>query len=190
MKNDTSRFSIRRAEPGDYQAFASTFAGERAYSGTLQMPFPSQDSWRKRLAEPDPNSVVLVVEAEGEVIANAGLHPAQPVDIRRRRHAMTLGITVRDDWQGKGAGTKLMSALVDLADNWFGALRLELTVYTDNAAAIALYRKFGFTVEGTHRAYALRAGRLVDTYAMARLHPHPPSLAPANDTEPKVAATS
>ena len=189
MIDEDKRFHIRRAEPGDYQAFAATFSGERTYRGTLQMPFPSQEMWKKRLAEPDPNSVVLVVEADGEVIANAGLHPAQSVDIRRRRHAMTFGMAVRDDWQGKGVGTKLMSALVDLADNWFGALRLELTVYTDNAPAIALYRKFGFEVEGTHRAYALRDGRLVDTYAMARLHPQPPSLAPANDTEPKVAAT-
>ena len=186
---EANRFTIRRAEPADYQAVATTFANERAYSGTLQMPFPSQELWKKRLAEPDSNNVMLVVEADGEVIANAGLHPALAGNIRRR-HAMTLGMTVRDDWQGKGAGTKLMSALVDLADNWFGALRLELTVYTDNVAAIALYRKFGFEVEGTHRAYALRGGVLVDAFAMARLHPHPPLLAPANDTEPQEAGTS
>ena len=39
--------------------------------------------------------------------------------------------------------------------------------------AIALYRKFGFETEGTHRCYALRAGRYVDAYAMARLKPKP-----------------
>ena len=55
-------------------------------------------------------------------------------------------------------------------------LRIELIVFTDNAAAIALYRKFGFELEGTHRAYALRDGRYVDALAMARLHPNPPRI--------------
>jgi putative acetyltransferase len=90
---------------------------------------------------------------------------------------------VRDDWQGRGVGTRLMTTLLDLADNWLGALRIELTVYTDNAGAIALYKKFGFLVEGTHRAFALREGQFVDALAMARLHPRPPQL-------PAVRATS
>jgi putative acetyltransferase len=44
-------------------------------------------------------------------------------------------------------------------------------VYTDNLAALALYRKFAFAIEGTCRAYAFREGSYVDAYAMARLHP-------------------
>jgi putative acetyltransferase len=42
-------------------------------------------------------------------------------------------------------------------------------VYTDNAAAIALYKKFGFEIEGTHRRYAFRNGEYVDAYSMAHL---------------------
>ena len=42
-------------------------------------------------------------------------------------------------------------------------------VYSDNAAAIALYRKFGFMVEGTHHRYALRDGVLVYSLTIARL---------------------
>jgi putative acetyltransferase len=63
-----------------------------------------------------------------------------------------------------------------------GVLRIELTVYTDNAPAIALYRKFGFVVEGCHRGYALRDGRYVDAFAMARLHPDPPTIAAAPES--------
>jgi hypothetical protein len=40
-----------------------------------------------------------------------------------------------------------------------------------NAAAIALYEKFGFEVEGTHRRLAFRDGEYVDAYSMARLKP-------------------
>jgi len=58
---------------------------------------------------------------------------------------------------------------LDLADNWLGMSRVELTVYTDNAAAIALYEKFGFEKEGTHRRYAFRDGAYVDAYSMARI---------------------
>jgi putative acetyltransferase len=46
---------------------------------------------------------------------------------------------------------------------------VELVVYADNAAGVALYEKFGFEVEGTHRRYAFRDGEYVDAYAMARL---------------------
>jgi putative acetyltransferase len=39
----------------------------------------------------------------------------------------------------------------------------------DNAPAIALYEKFGFEAEGTHRYFAFRNGEYVDAYSMARL---------------------
>ncbi|MNJ79511.1 putative acetyltransferase YhhY [compost metagenome] len=61
-----------------------------------------------------------------------------------------------------------MKAMIDLCDKWADIERIELTVFTDNQAAIALYRKFGFEIEGTSRAYAVRDGVLVDSYHMAR----------------------
>jgi putative acetyltransferase len=74
-------------------------------------------------------------------------------------------------WQGKGVGRALVGTMVDFADRWLPVTRLELTVFTDNERAIALYRSFGFEVEGTHRDYALRDGRHADVLAMARLKP-------------------
>jgi putative acetyltransferase len=62
-----------------------------------------------------------------------------------------------------------MEAALDLADNWLNLTRIALTVYTDNKAALALYKKFGFEIEGTHRRYAFRDGGYVDAYSMARI---------------------
>jgi putative acetyltransferase len=164
---------VRRAEPTDAEGIALTFRGRSAAAGTLQNPYPSIVYWRERLTTYAASNYIFVAVADGDVVGNCGLHGNKNP---RRQHVWGLGISVRDDWQGRGVGTRLMSTLIDLADNWLGALRLELTVYTDNAAAIAMYRKFGFEVEGTHRAFALREGQFVDSLAMARLHPRPPRL--------------
>jgi putative acetyltransferase len=154
-------------EPEDYEALHRIFGGPKAVAGTLQLPFPSAETWRKRLAEPPEGLYSLVACAGGEVVGSLALEtsPTRP----RMRHTGTIGMAVRDDWQGRGVGTALMGAALDLADNWLGLSRVELTVYTDNAAGIALYEKFGFEIEGTHRRYAFRDGEYVDAYSMARL---------------------
>jgi L-phenylalanine/L-methionine N-acetyltransferase len=158
---------IRRAEPSDYEAVAKIFMGPQVVRGTLQLPFPSVDLWKKRLAEPPEGTFELLACAGDEVVGELGLttFPNRP----RRRHAGQVGMSVRDDWQGKGAGTALMQAAVDLADDWLNLTRLELEVYTDNEPAIRLYKKFGFTIEGTLLQFAYRSGEFVDVYAMARL---------------------
>ena len=169
--------TIRRATSRDAAAFARILGDPGVYPGLMQLPYTSDEVWAARLAEllaPGKQDVMLVAERDGHVVGTAGLHPAAAS--LRRRHAMMLGISVAAEAQGRGVGTALMAAMCDYADRWAGVLRLELTVYADNAAAIALYRKFGFEVEGTQRAYALRDGQYADALAMARLHPNPPTL--------------
>lgn len=170
--------TIRRARAGDAEAFAVLMSDPAVYGGLLQLPYPSVEAWRARLAEsdaPGQTDLVLVAEVDAAMVGNAGLHSAG--SSVRRRHVMGLGMSVDKAWQGRGVGSALMEALLDAADRWLGCLRIELTVYTDNARAIALYRRFGFEIEGTHRAYALRDGEYADVHAMARLHPKPPSFA-------------
>ena len=89
----------------------------------------------------------------------------------RRSHVASMGMSVHDDFQNRGVGSALMAAMIELADNWLGLRRIELEVYADNAAAIHLYEKFGFVIEGTARDYARRPGGFVDAHHMARLHP-------------------
>ena len=161
--------TVRHAEPEDYEAMHRIMGGPLASAGTLQLPLQSAAAWRRRLADPPDGLFLLVACVEGEVVGNLGIEtfPNRP----RIRHAASIGMAVRDDWQGRGVGTALMGAALDLADNWLNLSRLELQVYTDNAAGIALYEKFGFEMEGTHHRYAFRDGEYVDAYSMARIRP-------------------
>jgi len=160
--------TIRHTEPGDYEAVHRILTSPKAIWGTLQLPFPSAEQWRKRLTDPPEGLFSLVAYVEGgEVVGQLGLHtfPNRP----RRRHVGQIGMAVRDDWQGKGVGTALMQAAIDLAENWLNLTRLELEVFVDNTPAIRLYEKCGFSIEGTLVDFAFRDGQYVDTYLMARL---------------------
>jgi putative acetyltransferase len=163
----SQEIQIRRAEPDDYRALHAIHAQPRAIWGTLQMPFPSAELWRKRLAEQPEHLYALVASVSGEIVGTLGLSidHASP----RRRHAGQVGLAVHDRWHRRRIGLALLDAAIDLADNWLNLLRLELTVYTDNAPAVRLYERAGFEIEGTLRRYAFRNGELIDAYSMARL---------------------
>jgi L-phenylalanine/L-methionine N-acetyltransferase len=177
--------TVRRATPADAAAFARIMGDPAVFPGLMQMPHTNEEIWRARLVEgmaPGKIDVALVAERAGDVVGSAGLHPVGAA--LRRRHVVTIGISVAREAQGQGVGTALMHAMCDYADRWMGVLRIELTVYADNEAAIALYRKFGFEIEGRHRGYAMRDGRYVDAFAMARIHPDPPAIPSRAGAEP------
>ncbi|MCY7314104.1 MAG: GNAT family N-acetyltransferase [Rubrivivax sp.] len=166
---------IRRARLEDAEAFAATMSDPAVLPDLLQLPYVDAADWRARLADslkPGEPRLMLVAEVDGVVVGNAGL--AQGSLQMRRRHAMGLGIAVNATHWRRGVGQALMTALIDWADNWAGVLRIELQVFTDNAAAQALYQRHGFVVEGRHRGFALRDGVYADVVSMARLHPAPP----------------
>ncbi|MFM5714584.1 GNAT family N-acetyltransferase [Aeromonas allosaccharophila] len=158
------QITIRHAEPADAAALQDLYAMPNAQAGTLQLPFPTLGLWQQRLEQ--SGVVALVAEVDGLLVGQLSLL-VEPNP--RRKHVAGIGMGVRDDWAGKGVGSALMAAAMDLAVNWLNLHRIELTVYADNAAALALYRKFGFVEEGRARDYAFRQGRYVDALYMARV---------------------
>jgi L-phenylalanine/L-methionine N-acetyltransferase len=175
----TEPITIRCVTPDDAAAFARILGEPEVMRQTLQLPYPADHRWKARLSEPPAagsGDISLVAEVAGQVAGSGGLFsPGVQV---RRRHVASLGIAVAGAAQGRGVGTALMQALCDYADGWGQVLRIELTVFADNSRAIALYRRFGFETEGTHRGYALRDGAYADVLSMARLHPQPPTIRP------------
>ena len=157
---------VRGREDRDLEAITEVMNCPGVVHGTLQLPYRSLEDRREQYGQRPPGSHRLVAEFDGRVVGLLGLHMDR---VPRRRHCASIGMAVHDAFQGQGVGNALMAAMVDLADNWLNVRRIELTVYTDNPAAVHLYEKFGFVIEGTHRDYAFRNGVYVDAYAMARL---------------------
>jgi putative acetyltransferase len=157
---------IRAMEPSDLPDVTEAWNQPNAYAGTLQLPYTSLESRERRHAAGPPDATRLVAIVDGKAVGMIFLvREANP----RRSHAASLGMAVHDAYAGRGVGTALMAAIVDLADNWLQVRRLELSVYADNARAIALYERFGFEREGVGRAYAWRDGAYVDSLNMGRL---------------------
>ena len=118
MKRLSSKIEIkiRHAEPDDYQALCEIYSCPKVFAGTLQLPYPSLETWRKRLSETATGKFSLVAIVSDNVVGQLGLHtfPNHP----RRKHVGTIGMGVHDDWQGKGIGRTLLEAAVNLAENW------------------------------------------------------------------------
>jgi putative acetyltransferase len=166
-QDETARppLQVRAARPLDAEAISALQNLPGVRFGTLQLPYRSPEDTRRWLeASAETRRTLLAIA--GNVLVGLGdlsWHTG------RRAQVGEIGMMVHDAWLRRGVGSRLLGELVAMADRWLGLRRLELTVYTDNAAAIALYRKAGFVIEGTHRAYALRDGNYIDAHTMARV---------------------
>ena len=157
---------LRAMQPNDAEALAELQNLPHFRWGTLRLPFQTPVQMRSFIEKIGGDMLGLVAVAEGRIVGSASLQRFAG----RRAHAGSVGMGVHDGWTRRGVGAALLMALLDTADNWWGLRRVELTVWTDNAPALALYRRFGFVIEGTHRAFAFRDGQFVDAHAMARLN--------------------
>lgn len=171
MTKKTSRPAviIRAQEVDDWQDVAAIRDSGNVASNTLHLPYLSRDIVRERMENTPPELHVLVAIVNSKVVGKLTL----AVGTGRRAHSAYIGMMVHADFQGQGVGTALMEAAIDLAENWLNINRIELTVFPDNAAGLALYKNFGFEIEGTLREHVFRNGQFVDTYLLARLRENP-----------------
>ena len=162
----STNVTIRAFNMDDWQDVAELWQQPQVIWGTRQLPYQSLDDVRKRLENPPERFHRLVaVTRDGRVIGLMSLQVGQG----RVAHVGHIGMMVHPDFHNQGVGSALMETAINLADKWLNLTRLDLEVYTDNAAAIHLYKKCGFEVEGTLRRYAFRDGEYVDSYVMARV---------------------
>lgn len=165
---DGRRWLLRRARPTDARALSRLFSAVRAEGRWLATPpsavsEPSESYFIGEMIRAG-DSLVLVAEADGEVVGNV-LVTTERSSVSD--HVGTLSIAIRDGWRDVGIGTALMRA----AQDWTrerGLVKLALGVFPDNARAIAVYEHVGFAREGVRRMqYRAEGGTFRDELLMA-----------------------
>ena len=142
---------LRHARPEDAEPLARLYAAVRAEGRWLVTPStavspPSEAFFIAELIKAD-ETAALVAEANGEIVGNALVMTDRDVS---SRHVGVLSITVAEGWRDVGLGTALVAATQDWVRDR-GLSRLALSVFPDNARAIAVYTRAGFIREGLRR---------------------------------------
>ena len=105
----------------------------------------------------------FVAVDDGRVVGWCDVNPKTHETLR---HSGVLGMGVAASHRGQGLGSALLRATLEAASAR-GITRIELVVRADNAAAIALYERHGFELEGRLRDYMIVDGVAHDALAMA-----------------------
>ena len=161
----SSEVEIRPIRSEDADAVHALRLLPSVIDGTMAIPSARIEETHRRLASLGPDDHTFVAVVDGQIVGMAGLHVAPG----KRRHTGSLGMMVHDQFQGRGIGRELLEALLHVADNFLGLVRVELEVYPDNERAIRLYESCGFEHEGRKRKAIWRHGEHQDALMMARV---------------------
>lgn len=125
----------------------------------------SHDEIRARLAFDPENKFVIGAFVDGKLAGTAGF--VRENGAKERHKGRVWGVYLDAAMRRRGIGRSLMKALLDRAAVIAGLEQIALAVATGQAAAIALYRSFGFVPFG-REVHALKIGdRYIDEEYMA-----------------------
>ena len=159
---DGSVVTVRSPAPDDAEALLGYLGRVRRESHFLQfgpddvLPTVEQEREWIASATSGPTSCQVLVEADGAAVALAGL--AGRTACVKTAHRAVLGLSVCEDWQGRGLGRLLMEQLVAWARANPALDLLELLVQGSNNRARRLYASLGFVVDGEKPGSIRRAG--------------------------------
>ncbi|MBT0723944.1 GNAT family N-acetyltransferase [Rosenbergiella sp. S61] len=159
--------NIRAVTREDAARLAEIYGQPDTQQNTLQLPCPSVELWEQKIINyPNVGHIGFVAELDGLVVGNITLFTEKVI---RLKHVVSFGIAVDGHFTRRGIARQLIEFGLDYAFNWLAAQRVELSVFADNQAAIALYKRLGFVIEGTQRQAAFKKGRYHDTIMMSKL---------------------
>ena len=156
--------TTERRHIAGFRDVLDSVARERRYLAFLEAPSAAQ--MRRFVLNNLRNGYPQFVAVEDDrVLGWCDVVPKRHVTLR---HVGALGMGVAAPHRARGIGKALLQAAIEGASTR-GISRIELLVRADNEPAIALYRRFGFELEGRLRHYLIVDGASHDVLAMAKL---------------------
>jgi RimJ/RimL family protein N-acetyltransferase len=156
---------IRPFEPSDLESFNTTLnliCAERRYLASVD-GFTLEES-QQFIQSNIWGDILQQVAAIGpQIIGWCDIIPYPETGFT---HVGRLGMALLPDYRGRGIGTRLLSACLARAQTT-ALEKVELQVFADNAAAIALYKKLGFCQEGVKTKGRKLEGQYQDIVLMA-----------------------
>jgi RimJ/RimL family protein N-acetyltransferase len=128
---------------------------------------PLLEDLRQHLMEaaawPERNWWLLALDGT-RIVGHGDIHRGP---LTANRHTAMLGVGVLRAYWGRGIGSALLQRLLEWARQHQVA-KVKLSVFANNARAIALYRRYGFVEEGREVAEFRFGDQLIDNIIMAR----------------------
>nr|WP_241209869.1 GNAT family N-acetyltransferase [Vibrio caribbeanicus] len=155
---------IRKMSSVDLPALYDIYTDKEVVNNNRYLPEIKREEFDSMFNDSQLNFVAI--ESDGELLGHLAINSTLKPKLK---HSASFGIAVAKTSRGKGVGRFLMEYLLSYCDEQLNLTRLELEVHANNVAALALYKSFGFKVEGTKRKAVLVEDDLIDIVIMSRV---------------------
>lgn len=155
---------IRKMESADLTALFGIYKDKEVVNNNRYLPNITQEDFESMFNDSQHNFVA--VDSAGKIVGHLSICTTEKA---RVLHSASFGIAVDKLCRGQGVGRYLMEHLLSYCDEKLDLVRIELEVHSNNAAALRLYKSFGFEVEGIKRKAVLVEDELIDIVIMSRI---------------------
>ena len=160
---------VRTLQPEDaaeYQALRLRGLAEAptAFASSYEEEVSTPVAEIARRLQPKASGAIFGAFAEGKL---AGLTGIERESMTKLSHKAYLwGMYVSPEHRRSRLGSLLLEQVLPYAWQSLGVAQVNLGVHTENASAIALYRRFGFVVWGTEIGALVVAGKAQNEHHM------------------------